>query len=160
MTGIYDKRVAAPYHTRDLYTSAQFPKIVDETVKAVRKLKKKHKFTALAASGNSGIPLLGAVCARLKMPMLVVRKTKDTQNDSSLVNGEMESGGKYLIIDDLISTGATVERIVRNIQSESDTLALKEPMVPAAVLLWYSNCRAEYAFEKVTVPVYDLKSLL
>lgn len=102
----------APCHTNKVFNPNEFPTLVNELAKRIRVLKRVTGANCLAGSGNSGLLLLGALGMKLKMPFFAVRKSRDTWADSRLANGFMPEGGaRYLIIDDLISSGTTCRRI-------------------------------------------------
>ncbi len=104
-----------PAYSKEMYQAPEsFSKLVTQMVKAARAIDKINPFAMLAGCGNSSLPLLGAMGLRLKKPILACRKKGDTTHDYGQVNGHIVNG-KYLIIDDLIDSGATVEGIRNNI---------------------------------------------
>jgi hypothetical protein len=97
------------------------PNKFEETVRGVVKtikyaaqcLPKELRPRALAAMGNSGAPLVGAVALLMKLPFFVVRKKGDPAHSSEAVSGFVPSDvTNYLVVDDLIDSGKTVNRIV------------------------------------------------
>ena len=109
----------APGHTNQVFDPNQFPALVKALAARIRVLKKVTGANCLAGSGNSGLLLLGALGLKLKMPFFAVRKSRDTWADSRMANGFVPEGGsRYLIIDDLISSGTTCRRIHDFIASE------------------------------------------
>ncbi len=107
----------APNYTRKVFDPKAFPILTKRMIKAAKAIMATTPFNMLAGCGNSGLPLLGAMGLRLKMPILACRKSGDSAHDDAKVNGHIVEG-KYLIIDDLISTGSTVKWIRGNILNE------------------------------------------
>lgn len=120
----YSGRVLSPPHTRRVFNPQNFCELVDRCVAKVEAIMAKHpEIQALAGCGHSGLPLLGALCSRLKLPMIVVRKEMDTKNDDYLVNGALDVKG-YLFVDDLISSGKTVSHVKREIAEYTEAKLL------------------------------------
>jgi adenine/guanine phosphoribosyltransferase-like PRPP-binding protein len=72
-------------------------------------------FDAIAFRGISGALVAPAVAANLKKNLIIVRKsTTDTVSDY-LVEGHRRKQ-RYIIIDDMISSGDTIRAIKRNIK--------------------------------------------
>jgi len=146
--------VLAPVHTHEIFDPCTFAIKVAKVVARIQELRSEIDFNALAGCGNSGLPLLGAVAIQLQMPFFAVRKTMDTSNDSHLANGYIPDGGcRYLIIDDLISSGRTTERIHKHI---ADTVKTHCPSMtslvrPAGILLYMSRY-FKNSFSVVTQP--------
>lgn len=89
--------------------------------KVARKLRKELKFDTIAFTGVSGAAVAFNVALQLKMPMLCVRKSNEHSHATSTI-GYVEGNihaKKYLIIDDTIATGSTIENIVNEINSQS-----------------------------------------
>lgn len=113
------KLLSHPSHTKEVFDPDQFQLLVKKTVEKVQTLRTAHpEIEALAACGHSGTLLMGAVSYLLGMPQIAVRKTADTYHDHRMVNGWMGCKG-YLIIDDLVASGATVDKIVGQIEKEA-----------------------------------------
>lgn len=95
--------------------SEKFFKIVPAAVKKIRAFKKKHPFEAIAFTGSSGAGLAYPLSYILKMPLIHVRKKGDSQNYFPVIEGTI-SASSYIIVDDFISSGKTVRRILREIK--------------------------------------------
>lgn len=105
----------APNHTSKVFDIDALPGLLHDTMKQLRKLKKRLQFNTIAVSGHSGLVLGALVAQKLKMPLLAVRKGNDPALDGRRVNGTRLKDCRYLVLDDLIDTGATFKRIVREI---------------------------------------------
>jgi adenine/guanine phosphoribosyltransferase-like PRPP-binding protein len=106
-------QILAPDYTMKIFDPPRFRRVVEIVVPMVEKLKERHPdIGALAACGHSGVFLVGAVAYHTNLPILAVRKTRDSVHDSSMVNGWINCES-YLIIDDLIASGRTIDRIIK-----------------------------------------------
>ena len=160
-------KVWAPSHTEEIFNPRSFKVLVDKTCKAVVKLRRKLKFQCLAATGNSGVLLAGAVSYKLGIPLLIVRKKGDDCHDSLRVNGYRTNGQcRYLIVDDLIASGDTVRRIMKLVddghkydmenRSWDTTIHDNEPPVCAGILLYSSNYNDPELFQDTNVTIYSV----
>jgi hypothetical protein len=149
------RHLVSPDHTRYNFDPVLFKQLVDRSVDKIFKILKLHPdIGAFAACGHSGLMLMGALSYVTSIPQICVRKSHDTNNDRSvgggLVNGWLGCG-KYMIIDDFICSGMTVERIVMNIDATAKALnerirddAFDSPLTvvhprPVAMLLYKNN---------------------
>lgn len=155
-------KIWAPGHTYQVFDPLKFNTLVRKMLPKLKRLMKKHNANAIAVSGNSGTILGGALAFKLGVPIFAVRKSMDTNNDSHMANGFWTQGGcRYIVIDDLISSGTTVERILREIHKQckkereswenalktdgvykdtyKDQLAKFQAIEPVAVLLYCNN---------------------
>lgn len=108
----------APGHTSKVFDMDALPTLARDTVHWLRKLKKRLGFNTIAVSGHSGLILGALVAERLKMPLLAVRKADDKQCvDGHRVNGTRLADCRYIVLDDLIDSGATLKRIVTEIEA-------------------------------------------
>lgn len=124
----------APMHTSKVFNPNKFTKTVKTLVKEIWKIRKEgHQIDLLAGCGNSGAPIVGALSVLTGIPFFIVRKESRADHDDRPANGFVpEGGGKYLIIDDLISSGTTVRRIIKGIREcrpmHIDRSEMPEPM--------------------------------
>lgn len=86
------------------------PALMAKTI--VRQLKKINiKFDSIAVQGYSCTVISSAVAALMNKEIIVVRKKGEKRHSGAEVEGVVQ-GKKYIIIDDFVSTGATVRRII------------------------------------------------
>jgi hypothetical protein len=152
----------SPNHTSQIFNAWEFQTLVDKIAERMVLLHNKHPFDAIAGSGNSGQPLLGALSYKTGIPIISVRKSKDSNHDSSLANGYLNAR-TYLIIDDLIDTGTTIKRIISSIRTEQQTQrtygTVKCVGVPVAILLYTggTGCGNSYFVAgDQKIPTYEL----
>lgn len=72
-------------------------------------------FDTFAFSGNSGALVAPVMAHKLQKEMIMVRKPDVTCASSFPVEG-FEDAQKYVIIDDMVASGSTTQRIVRGVQ--------------------------------------------
>ncbi len=76
--------------------------------------RKKLKFDAIAFRGLSGAVIAPMVALKLRKTLIAIRKEK-TNHSHRLVEGDLNAK-TYIIVDDLISSGITVRKIVRELK--------------------------------------------
>lgn len=152
-------RTRCPPHTSRVFNPRSFPELVETVSMRLLRLLDQVRFDAIAGAGNSGLLLLGAVSYRLGIPLIAVRRGIETTHDYRTVNGFFggynEGIWRYLIIDDLIDTGSTMNRIITSIKEE-------EPhAVPAGILTYRTPYfgRGDFSFTSnfgVKIPTFHL----
>lgn len=87
---------------------------LNEIIESVIVLLRKHSkgFDAIAFRGASGALVAPAVAARLHKSLILVRKPEENAHSRMLVEGPTEIV-RYVIVDDLIISGATIREIKR-----------------------------------------------
>ncbi|MBS3101419.1 hypothetical protein J4204_04740 [Candidatus Woesearchaeota archaeon] len=79
----------------------------DELSKAEGIKKNKIKFDGFAATATAGIPWAAWLSQKLKKPMVYVRSESKDHGRENLVEGKIEEGKTYIVVEDLISTGSS-----------------------------------------------------
>lgn len=99
------------------YSPVLMRRTVRNLVRYMERIQPVLHFNGLAAQGQSGLLLLGALQLRTGLPVLAVRKPGEDCHSSSKMNGSVPSGEplRYLFVDDFIATGATFERVTSTI---------------------------------------------
>lgn len=105
----------------------RFKESVDTAIKTLTP--KADQFDAIACTGLSGTLIAPIIAYHLSKPLIVVRKSnKESPHSGRLVEGA--DCVKYLILDDVISSGTTIRNIIANIKQAS---ILGKPV---AIFLW------------------------
>lgn len=117
-----------------VYYPKRFISTVNRAVKKIREYRRKNKFDAIAFTGTSGAALAYTVSYKLGLPLICVRKSADGHHSMYKVEG-CYSAKKYIIIDDFISGGYTVKKIIRSIKKELENAE------PLAVFLYNDQFR-------------------
>jgi orotate phosphoribosyltransferase len=103
----------SPYYI-DLRTMPSHPKlfdlVTDAYVVALKSLK--LDFDRVAGVATAGVPIATLVAYKLKKPFLYVRKEEKAHGTKSLVEGMVNSGDSVLIVDDVATTGGSLQRAV------------------------------------------------
>ena len=89
-----------------------------KAVKLLRLFRRKNPFDAIAFTGTSGAALAYPLSYLLGMPLICVRKSIRDNHFGSKLEG-LVSAKKYIIVDDFIESGKTINRITRSIKSEN-----------------------------------------
>jgi len=118
------KHVDCNSYQDGIFHTENFKKVVKAFVKELRKFYKKEPFDAIVFMGVSGSILAGALSLELGIPIVCVRKDDDNNHSSYKVTGPTNFE-KYIIVDDLISSGATVETILYKIRCYRDNSSPK-----------------------------------
>ncbi len=91
--------------------------IVNRVSKKLKTLKKKLKFDTIVIRGNSGTLVGYPVSIMTGIPVVLVRKDKESSHGDSIEgSGNMV---KYIILDDFIFSGGTVDITYHRIQTHA-----------------------------------------
>ncbi len=105
-----------------LMTPKVLRRVVKRVVRKLTKLKKKVKFDTIAFRGNSGASVAFPVAVEMGIQMALIRKGKDQESshgDPIEGAGEMKN---YIILDDFIFSGTTIDTIYNKIQTRAKDL--------------------------------------
>lgn len=128
------------YHLRKVLNPIALNKHMDYVVPVIRALKRKHKFQAIAVTGLSGIIYGSVLSARINVPLTVVRSSGVSCHSPKRIEGRRAarlSKIKYAIVDDFISSGKTVRRIISRIKNYHDST-----MEPAIAFFYLMKAEA------------------
>ena len=100
--------ILAPIYT-DNRILMSYPRQREFIVNSFIKLLKKNKikFDGIAATATAGIPWAAWISQKLKKPMVYVRGESKDHGGENLVEGKIEEGKSYVVVEDLISTGSS-----------------------------------------------------
>jgi|SRR3989338_4453827 len=79
--------------------------IVSSFIKMIRK--NKINFDGFAATATAGIPWGAWLSQKLKKPMVYARSETKDHGRENLVEGRIEDGKRYIVVEDLVSTGSS-----------------------------------------------------
>jgi len=79
--------------------------IVNSLLKMIRQ--NKIKFDGFAATATAGIPWAAWLSQKLKKPMVYVRSESKDHGKENQVEGKIEEGKTYIVVEDLVSTGSS-----------------------------------------------------
>jgi adenine/guanine phosphoribosyltransferase-like PRPP-binding protein len=117
-----------------VYRVSQFTKTVERAVKVLRKFRRKHPFEAIAFTGTSGAALAYPLSYLLGVPLICVRKSTRDNHFGYKLEGCM-TADNYIIVDDFIESGKTIERVKKSVEKEViDTKCV-------GIYLYHPTCR-------------------
>jgi orotate phosphoribosyltransferase len=112
----------SPYYI-DLRIVPSFPdafqKICDFTVKFIESQVGMENFERIVGVPIAGIPLASVVAFTLKKPFLYVRKGARFHGRQRRIEGIIAPGNRVLLVDDLVTTGLSLQKAARSITAES-----------------------------------------
>ena len=123
-------------YLRHVYEPELFPRTVEKAIAKAEQLKKELKFDTIAFSGMSGAAMAFILGHWLDLPLLCIRKKEETSHfrssrPSCLCEGNL-SAKRYLIVDDFISSGSTVNFMI-------ETIAHEMPYAECSGMLMYAG---------------------
>ena len=146
------------YHQK-LFNTSRFHELIDRTAEFINTLvrcrRKAIKPQAIAVTGLSGIAAGGAISYLTGLPLCVVRKPRDNAHSGYGVEGRLAN--RYLILDDFVSTGKTLNRIAKQIKKVSSSYHNITPECVGIVLWrddasqWFTEC----PYLAFTAPLLD-----
>jgi orotate phosphoribosyltransferase len=123
---------------KKVFNPKRLKKVVARAAKKIKKLQKTLKFDAIAFRGQSGAGIAYPVSMVTGIPLIHVRKETCKGTHGQPVEGPNYRVKRYVILDDFIGQGTTVNTIIKKIdrQCRQDDL---DPMTCVGILL-YDNC--------------------
>ena len=103
-------------YLQEVYHVKRFQKMIATAVTDLQKIDKKTPFTAIAFTGHSGAALAYPISYILGKPLICVRKKTDCSHYDDSVEGA-STAKSYLIVDDCICSGETIDHIVKAISA-------------------------------------------
>ncbi|QPC46286.1 orotate phosphoribosyltransferase [Mangrovibacillus cuniculi] len=122
--------------------------IIHELVKAIQN--SGEEIDVIAGCATAGIPHAAWVSEQLQLPMAYVRGEKKAHGRGQQIEGADVTGKRVLVLEDLISTGKSVAKVL-----EAITEAGGKPVVVWS-LMTYELEAAQETFAKWGVPVHSL----
>lgn len=105
--------LTSPYYV-DLRTVPSYPELFDLVTDAyVAELKElKPAFDRIAGIATAGVPIASLVAHKMKKPFLYARKEEKAHGTKSLIEGAVNAGDSVLVVDDVVTTGGSLQRTV------------------------------------------------
>ncbi len=91
------------------------PKILREMAKEISKHVKGEKLAGMALGA---VPLVVAVALQTNQPYVIVRKDQKEHGTMDKIEGEVQAGEAFLVIEDVATTGASAMRVVEALRSK------------------------------------------
>lgn len=128
-----------------------FPDLFEYSVNALvslaEKVERRASVDALVGVASTGIPLAAGVALRTRLPLAYTRKVAgirtidDLASNSkawgqhSLVEGRFSTGMRYLLVDDVVTGGASKELARRQVEIEAEREGLRLEFVGTIVVV-------------------------
>jgi orotate phosphoribosyltransferase len=90
------------------------PKILREMAKEISKHVKGEKLAGMALGA---VPLVVAVALQTDQPYVIVRKDQKEHGTMDKIEGEVQAGEVFLVIEDVATTGASAMRVVEALKT-------------------------------------------
>ena len=127
-------KLQSHYLTR-VYNPRQFKVIVRNTLEIAKQVDEKSKYDTIAFTGQSGSALAYILAHSLNKKMICVRKDSDNSHYFTDSGNNFEgyvNAKKYIIVDDFICSGESIDKIVQTVQA-------KIPKAKCVGILLYSR---------------------
>lgn len=98
-----------------LYTRDSTLVLAKRAAEEIPHLMRKYEADTIVVSGNSGVSLGFAALTLVDFPLVLVRKDNDSSHGAPIEGPYFHIVRRYLILDDFVGTGTTVERIADKI---------------------------------------------
>jgi len=129
-----------------VYDTPLFIKKVNQVARKINAFRKHNQVDAIAFTGHSGSAFAYALSYKLGIPLICIRKKPDKSHYSSFYEGRTNVR-KYIIVDDFIETGKTLDRIRQDVKFRSPNAKL------LAIFLYGGNDDKD---NWKGIPVFDL----
>lgn len=100
-----------------------FQKAVDKTLLSAEAIRKRTGFDTIAFTGMSGAAMAFLLSHWMNVPLICVRKKNDNSHfvtqTSKILEGNVADVRKYLIVDDFIASGHTIQYVIDSIQTSN-----------------------------------------
>lgn len=144
----HTQKIRAASHMGYSVDTSRLPRTVDRIVKALKNFGL-DKFDAIAFRGMSGAIVSGCVALSINKSLIMVRKPGDKTHSGLKVEGDYNAK-RYVIVDDLISSGDTVREMIDAIRREF-ALIYGDSAQPALVGVML------YMYNERVVPRYEFR---
>jgi orotate phosphoribosyltransferase len=91
------------------------PQILREMAKEISKHVKGEKLAGMALGA---VPLVVAVALQTGQPYVIIRKDQKEHGTMDKIEGEVQAGEVFLVIEDVATTGASAMRVVEALRSK------------------------------------------
>ena len=147
-------QVGAGYGWTTMSVDAMTEKFKKVTEK-VAALQANHKIDALAFAGSSGCAIAFILSVALQIPLIYVRKEGEKSHGSDIEGNAWKGVTKYLIVDDFIDEGNTMNHIYDKINDRAKSYGQVAPECVGIFLYFPYGLTHRFCFnDDVVVPVF------
>ncbi len=102
----------------DLRVLVSYPEVLKRVAEAYIEVLKMLKFDRLAAVPYAALPIVSAISVLGKYPFVYTRKEKKDYGTKKLIEGEYKKGELIVVVDDVITTGASKLEVIKPLENE------------------------------------------
>lgn len=136
-----------PLHLDTIYKRTVLAATIRKLTTKMRTFNKKHKFDTIVGTGLSGLLVLTPLALALRKHFLAIRREKEACHEYSHVG--YASTRKYVIVDDLIASGNTIDRIITLAEKDNNKAKL------VGIFLYSTGQTRTYKY-RGTIPVFEI----
>lgn len=122
--------------------------IINSFMKLIRQ--NKIKFDGFAATATAGIPWAAWLSQKLGKPMAYVRSEAKDHGKENLVEGKIDEGKLYIVVEDLISTGSSSINTINAVREKGGVVE------HCIAIFTYELEKAENSFQSANVKLLTL----
>jgi len=100
----------------DMKKAITDPQILSQVSKIISQLISDDDIDRVAGPALGAVPIATAVALHAGMPMLMIRKAQKDYGTSQLIEGELKTGDKVIVVEDVTTTGHSLLKAVRAVQ--------------------------------------------
>jgi len=115
-----------------------------KSVARLVKLREELGFDAIAFRGSSGAALAFVASIAMQIPIIFVRKNDESNHGNPVESNSRTPIKKYIIVDDFVCSGKTLQAILDGIRKISKQQAMAEPKCVGAFLYSDPGCDTDY----------------
>jgi len=114
----------SPYYV-DLRPLPSYVGLFDMAVEdlAARISSKEPKDSGISSVELAGIPLGAALAIRMSKPFVYVRKEAKAHGTEGLIEGNLRSSRRFLVVDDVLTTGGSILHAARALREKGSEVA-------------------------------------
>src|SRR3989344_361707 len=124
--------------------------IVNSFIKMLKK--EKIKIDGFAGTATAGIPWAAWLAQKLKKPMVYVRSESKDHGKQNQIEGKVEEGKRYVVVEDLISTGGSSINTIHALREKN---AIVEDCI---TIFTYELAKSETNFADAQVKLHALSN--
>ena len=100
----------------DMKKAITDPQILSQVSKIISQLISDDDIDRVAGPALGAVTIATAVALHAGIPMLMIRKAQKDYGTSQLIEGELKTGDKVIVVEDVTTTGHSLLKAVRAVQ--------------------------------------------
>ena len=106
----------------DLKNLVSFPDLLKSIGDEIYKIIKQENFDIICGVPMGGLPLCTYISVTYNIPMIMVRDEIKSYGTSKIIEGTYNTTDKCLIIEDVITTGGSIDKVVKLLEKEVNVI--------------------------------------